>query len=153
MTDGSKDGTGTCCVHGHDHAIEHGAPDEGRRSFLKGTLLAGGVASAGVLAPGLVASAQTAGGQGRANHYYVPATDKTVHWGYFSRSLKPVVEVDSGDYVTIEALTHHSGDDLDRMVTGDPGAESVFHWTKDQKNVNRRGAGPMDASIHGRGAG
>ena len=39
------------------------------------------------------------------------------------------------------------------MIKGDPGAESVFLWTKDQKNVNRRGAGPMDASIHGRGAG
>src|SRR5208282_6252595 len=36
---------------------------------------------------------------------------------------------------------------------GDPGAESVFFWTKDKKNVNRRGAGPLDASIHGRGAG
>ena len=39
------------------------------------------------------------------------------------------------------------------MIKGDPGAESVFLWTKDKKNVNRRGAGPMDASIYGRGAG
>src|SRR5260370_17929551 len=39
------------------------------------------------------------------------------------------------------------------MIEGDPGAESVFHWTKDAKNVDRRGAGPLDASIHGRGAG
>jgi acetamidase/formamidase len=29
----------------------------------------------------------------------------------------------------------------------------VFHWTADWKAVNRRGAGPLDASIHGRGAG
>jgi acetamidase/formamidase len=29
----------------------------------------------------------------------------------------------------------------------------VFHWTRDGKNVDRRGAGPIDASIHGRGAG
>src|SRR5260370_23588820 len=39
------------------------------------------------------------------------------------------------------------------MVKGDPGAESVFHWTEDKKNVERRGAGAMDASIHGGGAG
>jgi hypothetical protein len=39
------------------------------------------------------------------------------------------------------------------MIAGDPGAESVFYWTKSCKNVDRRGAGPMDASIHGRGAG
>ena len=76
-----------------------------------------------------------------------------MHWGYFSKSLKPLVEIEFGDYVTIEALTHHSYDDYERMIKGDPGAESVFLWTQDKKNVNRRGAGPMDASIFGRGAG
>ena len=86
-------------------------------------------------------------------HHYIPATAKTVHWGYYSRALAPLVEVDSGDFVTIEALTHHAYDDHARMIQGDPGAESVFHWTRDRKNVNRRGAGPIDASIHGRGAG
>src|SRR6202044_1590480 len=75
------------------------------------------------------------------------------HWGYFSRSLAPQTEIDSGDTITIETLTQHASDDPARMITGDPGAESVFHWTKDAKNVDRRGAGPMDASIHGRGAG
>ncbi len=42
---------------------------------------------------------------GRTNHYVVPATAETVHWGYFSRSLKPVLSVGSGDFVTIETLT------------------------------------------------
>jgi acetamidase/formamidase len=159
MDDGSHDSAAAGRAHGHGVDHERAAPeraaDEGRRQFLKGTLLAGGAASAGVLAPGLVSTghAQAGAPRDRRNHYFVPATDKTVHWGYFSKSLKPVVEVESGDYVTIEALTHHSGDDMERMVKGDPGVESVFHWTKDQKNVNRRGAGPMDASIHGRGAG
>jgi acetamidase/formamidase len=55
--------------------------------------------------------------------------------------------------VTIEVLTHHANDDAERMIKGDPGAESVFLWTKDKKGVNRRGAGPVDASLHGRGAG
>ncbi len=90
---------------------------------------------------------------GQAHHYLVPATAETVHWGYFSRSLQPVLTVRSGDFVMIETLTHHAYDDHARMIAGDPGAESVFHWTKDTKNVDRRGAGPMDASIHGRGAG
>jgi hypothetical protein len=76
-----------------------------------------------------------------------------MHWGYFSKLLKPLIELDSGDYVTIEALTHHAYDDYERMIKGDPGAESVFLWTKDKKSVNRRGAGPIDASIPGRGAG
>ncbi len=87
-------------------------------------------------------------------HHYLPANDKTVHWGYFSKSLPPVLTVNSGDMVTIETLTHHANDDYLRMVKGDPGAESVFKWTdKGHKNVNRRGAGPMDASVCGRGAG
>ena len=39
------------------------------------------------------------------------------------------------------------------MVKGDPGAESVYLWTKDKKGVDRRGAGPMDGKLLGRGAG
>ena len=88
-----------------------------------------------------------------SKHHLVPATPETVHWGYFSRALKPVVIAESGDLVTIEALTHHAYDDHARMIQGDAGAEAVFHWTRDKKNVDRRGAGPMDASVYGRGAG
>ena len=39
------------------------------------------------------------------------------------------------------------------MVNGDPGAESVYFWDQTRKGVDRRGAGPMDASVYGRGAG
>ncbi len=76
-----------------------------------------------------------------------------MHWGFFSRSLKPLVEIVSGDTITVETLTQHASDDPERMIMGDPGAESVFHWTAEGKGVDRRGAGPMDASIYGRGAG
>ncbi|VVE27755.1 acetamidase/formamidase family protein [Pandoraea fibrosis] len=86
-------------------------------------------------------------------HHYLRATCDTVHWGYLSHDLPPVLTVNSGDTVTIETLTQHATDDWARMVQGDPGAESVFHWTPTQKNVDRRGAGPMDASVYGRGAG
>jgi len=61
--------------------------------------------------------------------------------------------MNSGELVTLETLTHHANDDFDRMIKGDPGAERIFHWTKDGKMIDRRGAGPMDPSIYGRGAG
>ena len=84
--------------------------------------------------------------------HYLPANADTVHWGYFSQSLAPKLTVNSGDIVTVETLTHHANDDADRMVEGDLGAESVFAWSPDNKGVDRRGAGPMDAEV-GAGAG
>jgi acetamidase/formamidase/AraC-like DNA-binding protein len=87
------------------------------------------------------------------HHHLLPANDKTIHWGYFSRGIPPVLTIDSHDIVTIETLTQHAYDDYDRMIKGDSGAESVFHWTPEKKNVSRRGAGPVDASVYGRGSG
>jgi acetamidase/formamidase len=131
--------------------------DHERRSFLKSAFVATGGAAAltaGGAAMVAPAAAQTAAArQGKPSHYFLPATADTVHWGYFSKLLKPQIEIDSGDYVTIEALTHHANDDAERMIKGDPGAESVYLWTKDKKGVDRRGAGPMDGKLLGRGAG
>jgi len=86
-------------------------------------------------------------------HHHLPVRPDTIHWGYFSRMLKPVLEVRSGDYVTIETLTHHANDDAERMIEGDAAAEAVYRWTAEGKTVERRGAGPLDASAFGRGAG
>ncbi len=86
-------------------------------------------------------------------HHQIPANADTVHWGFFSKDLSPQKVIHSEDLVTIETLTHHANDDAERMVLGDPSAESVFHWETGEKGVERRGAGPMDASIMGRGAG
>ena len=86
-------------------------------------------------------------------HHFLPVSPRTVHWGFLSRALKPVLHVRSGDFVTIETLTHHANDDPERMVEGDAGAESVYHWDHEHKAVDRRGAGPMDASAVGRGPG
>ena len=126
-----------------------------RRGFLQGGLLAVGAGAGALAALGApaLAHAQTATSRTTLNHHHVPATDKTVHWGYFSKSLKPLVEAVSGDFVTIETVTHHANDDAERMVKGDPGVESIFHWDAKRKGVDRRGAGPMDASLFGRGAG
>jgi acetamidase/formamidase len=89
----------------------------------------------------------------RPCHHYLAVSDETIHWGYLNRALPPVLTAKSGDFVTIETLTQHASDDCERMIEGDVGAESVFRWSKDGKAVDRRGAGPMDSSVYGRGAG
>lgn len=92
---------------------------------------------------------------GGAPHWYIPASDRTAHWGYFSKHLAPLVKVKSGSYLTIECVTNNASDDYDRLIKGDPGAESIFYWTRQQKNIDRRGSGPLDAGVGaggGRGA-
>lgn len=129
-----------------------------RRSFLKSAFVAAGSAAAigggasSLVTPAL-AQASAARAPAKQSFHYLPANDQTVHWGYFSKKLKPQVEIDSGDIVTIEALTHHANDAAELMVKGDPGAESVFHWTKELKKVKRRGAGPENDTKVGGGAG
>lgn len=85
--------------------------------------------------------------------HHLAATRKTVHWGFFSKTLKPVLTIESGDFLTIDTLTQHAYDDYELMIKGDPDAESIFHWDAHSKTVNRRGAGPLDGSIYGRGPG
>lgn len=92
-------------------------------------------------------------GRSACSDFHLRAHARSVHWGYLSKDLPPVLTVISGSTVTVETLTQHAGDDFERMIQGDPGAESVFAWTADMKAVDRRGAGPMNASIFGRGAG
>ncbi|MBZ9935621.1 acetamidase/formamidase family protein [Mesorhizobium sp. BR1-1-16] len=79
--------------------------------------------------------------EGAPRHIFLAANAETVHWGYFSKELAPRASVRSGDFATIEVLTHHANDDAERMVEGDSGAESVFRWTESEKAVPRRGAG------------
>jgi hypothetical protein len=109
--------------------------DQERRAFLKSAFVAGGGAAAWAASGTLAtpASAQTKPGQ--PTYHYLPANSDTVHWGYFSKLLKAQLEVDSGDYITIEAVTHHAGDDIERMVKGDPGIESIYLWTKEKASI------------------
>ncbi|TYC58317.1 acetamidase [Rhodobacterales bacterium] len=87
-------------------------------------------------------------------HHTLPATAETVHWGYFSKMLKPQLTIKSGDRVTIETITHHANDDHARMIAGDAAAEEIFHWTAEEKTIKRRGAGPEDGPYqHGSGEG
>jgi acetamidase/formamidase/AraC-like DNA-binding protein len=86
-------------------------------------------------------------------HHHLRATPQSVHWGFFSNAIPPALVVRSGDTVTVETLTQHASDDPARMIEGDADAEAVFRWTATEKAIDRRGAGPMNASIYGRGAG
>ena len=56
-----------------------------------------------------------------SKHHHLPANENTVHWGYFSRALPPVLQISSGDKVTVEAVTQHGNDDRERMIDGDEG--------------------------------
>ncbi len=145
---------GPGCSHGVAPEAEKDVREEfkvARRSFLRDAMSTGGATvAAGALSVSMSPSAFAQSAKppsGMSSHYYIPASANTVLWGYFSKSAKPVVEVESGDFVTIETLTHHANDDAERMVRGDAGAESVFHWDARKKAVNRRGAGPMDAKV------
>ena len=114
---------------------------EAGRSFLKSTLSASASAST-VAALGITMSpnvyAQSAKvGSGRANHYYIHANDKTVHWGYFSKSLVSLVTQTSGYFVTIESPTHHPNDDAEQMKRGNEDSESVFYRDAERKGVDR----------------
>ena len=87
-------------------------------------------------------------------HHTLLVSPATVHWGYFSKAVVPALTLRSGDRATIETLTHHAGDDYERMIAGDPGAESVFRWTKEHKAVARRGSGPTEGPfLRGSGEG
>lgn len=52
------------------------------------------------------------------------ATSKTVHWGYFDNSVKPALEINSGDIVSAETVTHQAGDAPDLMM--DDGIKEIY---------------------------
>lgn len=45
-------------------------------------------------------------------------------------------------------ITHHGGDDYDKIVRGDPGVESIYNWTKDGPEVAYRGANGKGDGVH-----
>jgi tripartite-type tricarboxylate transporter receptor subunit TctC len=102
------------------------AESNSRRTFLVQGSLAAAAGLSALATPTLAKAAGAPVSRSTVTHHHISATDKTVHWGYFSKKLTPVVEVVSGDFVTIETVTHHANDDQERMVMGDPGVESIF---------------------------
>ncbi|UVI30419.1 acetamidase/formamidase family protein [Paenibacillus spongiae] len=76
----------------------------------------------------------------RPQTHRLPANADNVRWGNIGVG-KPALSVNSGDIITVEAVTHHSGDDYERMIEGDAGVEDIFHWTKEEKNESERAPG------------
>jgi acetamidase/formamidase len=72
----------------------------------------------------------------------------TVHWGYFSKTLTPVLTVDSGSEITVEMATHHACDDWDRMIKGDPGMEAIYTWNATSMGETPRGATGKGDGVH-----
>lgn len=52
------------------------------------------------------------------------ATPDTCFWGYLDRDIPAAIEVDAGDIVEIEAVTHHAGDAPDLLM--DDGIRAVW---------------------------
>ena len=89
-------------------------------------------------------------------HSFAEAVDHTlelsaanVHWGYFSKTLDPVLTMSSGEEVEVEMATHHGCDDWDLMIEGDPGMEDVFYWDNmDGANEHFRGKTGAGDGVH-----
>ena len=84
-----------------------------------------------------------------AHDYHLPLSAKNVHWGYFSKTLTPVLNITSGDEVEVEMATHHGCDDWDLMIEGDAGMEDVFYWSNmEGANEHYRGASGGGDGVH-----
>jgi acetamidase/formamidase len=76
------------------------------------------------------------------------ATPDTCFWGFIDRDQAPCLEVDDGDVIAIEAVTHHAGDAPDLLM--DDGIRAIW----DAITPDQRGPGVhiMTGPIHVRGA-
>lgn len=64
------------------------------------------------------------------NLHILKATPQNCFWGYFDRDQPPVLSVNSGDIIYIEALTHHAGDAPDVLM--DDGVRAVYEQVTDR---------------------
>jgi acetamidase/formamidase len=64
------------------------------------------------------------------NLHILKATPQNCFWGFFDKTLPPVLTVDSGDIIYIEALTHHAGDAPDLLM--DAGVKAVYDKVTDR---------------------
>ncbi len=80
------------------------------------------------------------------NIHTLKATPQTCFWGFFDKTLPPVLTIDPGDIVYVEALTHHAGDAPDLLM--DAGVKAVY----DQVNDRGPGVHIMTGPISVRGA-
>lgn len=48
---------------------------------------------------------------------------------------------------TLDQITHHAGDDYEKMIQGDPGVEDIYAWG-DTMNIPNRGASGSADGVH-----
>lgn len=75
------------------------------------------------------------------NIHELKATVETVKWGYFDNSWEPVLEVESGDFVDIEALNHQSGDAPDLLF--DDAIEAIYGFNSGRNMGDHLITGPI----------
>ena len=80
--------------------------------------------------------------------HHLPATLASCFWGYLDRDETAVLEVDPGDEVVIEAVTHHAGDAPDLLM--DEGVRAI--WDGIAESDRAPGVHIMTGPIHVRGA-
>jgi acetamidase/formamidase len=60
--------------------------------------------------------------------HYLAATLETVTWGYYDINKPSQISMESGETITVEVITHHSGHDYAKMIRGDMAVEEIFYW-------------------------
>lgn len=126
-----------------DEANESSKPDpqylskQSRRAFLAS---AGVVAALGTnYAMGFLRGSEEAKAEtllaadsirNAGNIHVLKATPQTCFWGFFDKTLPPVLTINSGDIVYVEALTHHAGDAPDLLM--DDGVKEVYDKVTDR---------------------
>ena len=99
------------------------------------------IATRTCLAVLLAAGIATAISSARAAEYTLMPSPQTVHVGYFSATLKPVLTVNSGDIVTIESVGGPDPADVDASGVMPPSAVPEYARAI-RREVTDRGPGP-----------
>ena len=84
----------------------------------------------------LPVGAEVASAFGDTDHY-LAATVDTVTWGYYDPNATAKVSMESGETITVEVITHHSGHDYAKMIQGDPAVEEIFYWEINQTLLDK----------------
>jgi Acetamidase/Formamidase family len=84
---------------------------------------------------------------GETDHY-LAATVDTVTWGYYDPNAIAQLTMESGETVTVEVITHHSGHDYAKMIRGDPAVEEIFYWEANQTLENKNEPKLPGSGVH-----
>jgi len=82
------------------------------------------------------------------NRHVLRATPETVYWGYIDQHQPPVLTIDPGDIVHVQAITHHAGDAPDLLM--DEGIRAI--WDAIAPADRGPGVHILTGPIHVRGA-